>query len=61
MFSLKYKINFQIETDEEFDGMIYTRGSYHKEENSPCKIDAQGGLRFNIHFNYNECDTKMVS
>ncbi|XP_069699334.1 cuticlin-1 isoform X2 [Periplaneta americana] len=49
-----------VETDDDFDGVIYTRGSYHNRE-APCFLDPRGGRSFSLKFPLSQCHTKLDS
>lgn len=52
-----------IETDEDFSGVIYTRGSFY-DKNYPCFLNtanSQSKRNFTMKFNLRECNTKKVS
>lgn len=49
-----------IETDEDFTGVIYTRGSFY-DKNYPCFLNAaksENRRNFTMKFNLRECNTK---
>ncbi|XP_044752062.1 uncharacterized protein LOC123311978 isoform X2 [Coccinella septempunctata] len=49
-----------IETDEDFTGVIYTRGNFY-DKNFPCFVDAaksENKRNFTMKFNLRECNTK---
>ncbi|XP_068221709.1 uncharacterized protein [Palaemon carinicauda] len=48
---------FVINLEEEFEGVIYTRGSFHTRK-GPCYLDASGGMEFALKFNFKDCSTK---
>ncbi|XP_018007638.1 uncharacterized protein LOC108665399 [Hyalella azteca] len=49
---------FVISLDEEFDGVLYTRGSF-SSKNTNCFRKANGGKDFALKFSYNECGVKF--
>ena len=49
-----------VETDQDFGGVIYTRGSYHNRE-PPCFLDPRSGRSFSLKFPLSQCQTKLVS
>ena len=49
-----------VETDEDFGGVIYTRGSYHNRQ-PPCFLDPRSGRSFSLKFPLSQCQTKLVS
>ncbi|PSN32168.1 hypothetical protein C0J52_22375 [Blattella germanica] len=49
-----------VETDQDFDGVIYTRGSYHNRE-PPCFLDPRNGRSFSLKFPLSKCQTKLDS
>lgn len=49
-----------VETDQDFSGVIYTRGSYHNRE-PPCFLDPRSGRSFSLKFPLSHCHTKLVS
>jgi hypothetical protein len=49
-----------VETDQDFGGVIYTRGSYHSRE-PPCFLDPRSGRSFSLKFPLSQCHTKLVS
>ncbi|KAF2367452.1 Zona pellucida domain [Trinorchestia longiramus] len=49
---------FVVTMDEDFEGAVYTRGSYNSK-NSNCFRDAKGGKDFALKFAYNECGVKF--
>lgn len=48
---------FVIRLEEDFEGVIYTRGSFHTRR-GPCFLDASGGKEFALKFSYKDCSTK---
>ncbi|XP_067006621.2 uncharacterized protein [Anabrus simplex] len=46
-----------LETEEDFSGVIYTRGSFHKRE-PPCYLDPAQGRNFSLRFALDQCNTK---
>lgn len=48
---------FVINMEEDFDGVIYTRGSFHSRR-GPCFLDATKGKEFALKFSYKDCATK---
>lgn len=51
---------FVVTLEEEFEGVVYTRGSFHTRR-GPCFLDASGGKQFALKFGYKDCGTKYVS
>ena len=51
---------FVISMDEEFHGVVYTRGSY-SNKNTACFRDAKGTKDFALKFPYDDCGMKLVS
>lgn len=51
---------FVVTLEEEFEGVVYTRGSFHTRR-GPCFLDAVGGKQFALKFGYKDCGTKYVS
>ena len=49
-----------VETDQDFGGVIYTRGSYHNKQ-PPCFLDPRSGRSFSLKFPLSQCQTKLVS
>jgi hypothetical protein len=49
-----------VETDQDFGGVIYTRGSYHNRE-PPCFLDPRSGRSFSLKFPLSQCQTKLES
>lgn len=49
----------QVEMEEDFDGVIYTRGAFYGRE-KPCFLDALGGLNFTLRLPYDSCSTRQV-
>jgi hypothetical protein len=49
-----------VETDQDFGGVIYTRGSYHNRK-PPCFLDPRAGRSFSLKFPLSQCQTKLVS
>jgi hypothetical protein len=49
-----------VETDQDFGGVIYTRGSYHNKK-PPCFLDPRSGHSFSLKFPLSQCQTKLVS
>ncbi|XP_021930212.1 uncharacterized protein LOC110834896 isoform X2 [Zootermopsis nevadensis] len=47
-----------VETGQDFGGVIYTRGSYHSRE-PPCFIDPRNGRSFSLKFPLSQCHTKL--
>lgn len=54
------EVAFIISMDEEFHGVLYTRGNYHAK-NSACFRNAEGGKDFALKFAYDDCGFKYVS
>ena len=50
---------FVVTMDEDFDGVIYTRGSFHRKD-SNCFLDAKGGVDFALKIPYDDCGSKHV-
>lgn len=51
-----------LETDEEFLGVIYTRGSFY-DKKSPCFFDTgdkRGQTSFRMKIPFDKCNTKQV-
>ncbi|XP_042205960.1 uncharacterized protein LOC121855158 [Homarus americanus] len=48
---------FVIALEEDFEGVVYTRGSFHTRR-GPCFLDATGGKEFALKFGYKDCSTK---
>lgn len=48
---------FVINLEEDFEGVVYTRGSFHTRR-GPCFLDATGGKEFALKFSYKDCATK---
>ncbi|XP_065172496.1 uncharacterized protein [Atheta coriaria] len=54
-------MHIKLETDEDFDGVIYTRGSFH-DKDSACYLDADSireKRSFNMSFDLDKCQTKQ--
>ncbi|XP_050711588.1 uncharacterized protein LOC126995752 [Eriocheir sinensis] len=51
---------FVIRLEEDFEGVVYTRGSFHTRR-GPCFLDASGGKEFALKFSYKDCATKYDS
>jgi len=51
---------FIVHLEEEFQGVIYTRGTFHSK-NKPCFTDATNGKEFALKFAYKDCGTKYDS
>lgn len=51
----------ELKTEEDFDGVIYTRGSFY-DKNSPCFLDPATSKRrsFSIKFPLDQCNTQKV-
>jgi len=49
-----------VETEQDFGGVIYTRGSYHNRQ-PPCFLDPHNGRSFSLKFRLSQCHTKLVS
>ncbi|XP_071451859.1 uncharacterized protein [Hetaerina americana] len=49
-------IQVDVETEEDFSGVIYTRGSFHKRK-PPCFMDPLGGKSFSLRFPLDQCRT----
>ncbi|CAH1367949.1 hypothetical protein MTP99_009352 [Tenebrio molitor] len=49
----------ELKTEEDFDGVIYTRGSFY-DKNSPCFLDPATSKRrsFSIKFPLDQCNTQ---
>ena len=54
------KMKIEIVTSDDFEGVIYTRGSY-VEQTQPCFIDPTGGKTHTLHFPVSKCKTQNVS
>lgn len=55
-------MHVDLETDSDFSGVIYTRGSYYKKE-SPCFLDPgskRGQRSFSLKFTLDKCKTEQV-
>ncbi|XP_071519479.1 uncharacterized protein [Panulirus ornatus] len=48
---------FVISLEEEFEGVVYTRGSFHSRR-GPCFLDATSGKEFALKFSYKDCSTR---
>ncbi|KAK8741089.1 hypothetical protein OTU49_002490 [Cherax quadricarinatus] len=48
---------FVITLKENFEGVLYTRGSFHTRR-GPCFLDATGGKEFALKFGYKDCSTR---
>lgn len=48
---------FVVSLEEEFEGVVYTRGSFHTRR-GPCFLDATGGKQFALKFGYKDCATR---
>lgn len=48
---------FVIRMEKDFEGVVYTRGSFHSRQ-GPCFLDAEGGTEFVLKFSYKDCSTK---
>lgn len=56
-------MHVDLETDEDFSGVIYTRGSFH-DKSQPCFLDPghkRGQRSFTIKFPLNKCKTQKVT
>ncbi|ROT68612.1 hypothetical protein C7M84_013225 [Penaeus vannamei] len=51
---------FVITMEEDFEGVVYTRGSFHARK-GPCFLDATGGKEFALKFSNKDCGTKYDS
>lgn len=51
---------FVIGMEDSFQGVVYTRGSFH-QKNTACFRDAKGGKDFALKFAYDDCGMKYVS
>lgn len=49
----------ELEMEENFDGVIYTRGAFHGRE-APCFLDAAGGHNFTLRLPFTSCNTRKV-
>ncbi|KAJ9594223.1 hypothetical protein L9F63_014383 [Diploptera punctata] len=49
-----------VETDQDFSGVIYTRGSFHNRK-PPCFLDPREGRSFSLKFPLSQCQTKLDS
>lgn len=65
--SMQVDITLDEDTFDDFQGVIYTRGSFHKKQ-APCFIDAEdtksrsnNGKSFTLKFPLNKCQTLNVS
>lgn len=54
---LEDRMEVEVNLEEDFDGVFYTRGSYG-EAKPPCYYDADGGKTVNLKFGFDECKTK---
>lgn len=55
-------MHVDLETEDDFSGVIYTRGSFHNRE-SPCFLDPghkRGQRSFSINFPLDRCKTLKV-
>lgn len=50
-------MSITVKTEGNFDGVLYTRGSY-RNQSSPCFMDAKEGQFFILKIPLNECYTK---
>ncbi|XP_034240675.1 uncharacterized protein LOC117644954 [Thrips palmi] len=46
-----------IEMEEDFDGVLYTRGAFYSQE-KPCFLDAEGGRNFTLRLPFAKCKTR---
>lgn len=53
-------MSITVKTEDNFDGVLYTRGSY-RNQSSPCFMDATEGQIFTLKIPLNECNTKHQS
>lgn len=51
------EVAFVISMDEEFHGVLYTRGNFHAK-NTACYRNAEGGKDFALKFGYEDCGMK---
>lgn len=49
----------EIEMEEDFDGVLYTRGAFYSQE-KPCFQDAKGGRNFTLRLPFAACKTRNV-
>ncbi|KAE8741768.1 hypothetical protein FOCC_FOCC012716 [Frankliniella occidentalis] len=47
----------EVEMEDDFDGVLYTRGAFHSQE-KPCFLDARGGRNFTLSLPFTRCNTK---
>lgn len=47
----------EVEMEEDFDGVLYTRGAFHSQE-QPCFLDARGGRNFTLRLPLAKCNTR---
>lgn len=55
-------MHIDLVTENDFSGVIYTRGSFHDKE-TPCYLDPgykRGQRSFSIHFPLDRCKTLKV-
>ena len=53
----------ELETDEDFNGVMYTRGSFYKQA-EPCFVKPnlrKGGRSLAMNFSLNQCQTLQVN
>ncbi|XP_063224775.1 uncharacterized protein LOC134532286 [Bacillus rossius redtenbacheri] len=48
----------EVRTQEDFSGVIYTRGSYNKKD-TPCFLDPRAGRDFSLRIPLGQCHTKQ--
>lgn len=53
-------MEIEVEMENEFSGVMYTRGSFHQKL-APCFLDADGGRSFSLRFPLKKCKTTNVS
>lgn len=53
-------MSITVKTENDFDGVLYTRGSY-RNKSSPCFMDAVEGHVFTLKIPFSECNTKHQS
>ncbi|XP_076041671.1 uncharacterized protein LOC143025613 [Oratosquilla oratoria] len=51
---------FVITLTDNFEGVLYTRGSFHSKK-GPCYLNVKSGKEFALKFGYDECQTKYDS
>ena len=54
------KMVVDLQTSENFSGVIYTQGSFYSRQ-STCFLDPDQGGSFTMSISFNQCDTENVT